>query len=94
MLRDEMPDALSGKARKLFDEFNRSYLIFLAIVFVCLVCDRHFADVPSPFWAFAAVMGLTGLSIAARRCINSLLMEQVKQDKAEPEPEPEAPAES
>ena len=84
MLRDEMPDALSGKAKKLFEEFNRSYLIFLAIIFICLVCDRHVAPVPPPFWAFAAVMGLTGLSIAARRCINSLLLERAEKSKAEP----------
>ena len=77
MLRDDMSDALSGKAKKLFDEFNRSYLVFLAIIFVCLVCDQQIdgVDIPAPFWAFASVMGLTGLSIAARRCINSLLAE-------------------
>lgn len=88
MLRDEMPDALSGRARKQFNEFNRSYLIFLAIIFVCLVCDRYLAPVPAPFWAFAAVMGLTGLSIAARRCINSLLLEEAQ--AAGPESQPKS----
>jgi len=85
MLRDEMPDALSGRAKELFQEFNRSYLIFLAIILVCLVCDRNFdgVDIPSPFWAFAAVMGLTGLSISARRCINSLLADQAKRTSSE-----------